>query len=273
MSDDLQCGAWQQRALTSLRFRRSIHFWAQQWNGGSPEPLTCEDFPFSLPRREVPTLRIAISSGQNLEGLSGVLKEVAAEQASEMRDLVLAALVSVLYAVTQRTEVGIWIDCPSRLSELNGSLFGPLATSHVLAIDLIGADTGQELVRRILAGSREAASHQGIPLELVWRVLGRSFEPLEAGVSFGYLETPDRSQLADDCRARGWPLLHTGGRYAIEFRAYADGGSLWIWSTYLTDRFPPDRVEQLVTAWGRVLRSWADGGLHGSAALAAEASA
>jgi len=151
---------WQRQWLQGERLEAQHRYWAQRL-AGAPAQL---DFPADFKRPERPSGRgDDVFMDTAAPGLAALAR---AEDATPFMVLA-AAFAAALVRYSGQTDICLGTPVAGRNHPQTEKLVGFFVNTLVLRIDLSGAPSFREAVRRVRAAAREAFAHQDLPFEKI----------------------------------------------------------------------------------------------------------
>ena len=155
--------AWQVEELASGRYQEQLKYWKTRL-AGAPAALDLPLFRSSLVEPGAPPL----VSRMTLEpGLLEELEKLASAQGSTLFMLLLSGYALLLGRLGRVEDLVIGTPVAGRKSPHNGTqdLIGPFINTLPLRVDLAGAASFSDLLRRVRAVCLEAYANQDLPFE------------------------------------------------------------------------------------------------------------
>ena len=222
----------------------SAHYWSNVWS--QTAPLTTTDLPFSLPDVVVKRrfgCRTRLLPAEAVEAL----RRASAVDGHRVSTLLLSAVVCVLHHATRKRHLAIWSEF--RASEITpqSSMVGAFSTAHILAFNLTHVVSAQTLITEVERAVSATHEHQNIPLDLVWRLQGRSFlhrQSRPSHLSFQHLVF--ESPRVDSVILETWPLLATDRRRGLQFISFEERDRIGLVATYDTSTLRESAIDDLL---------------------------
>ncbi len=233
-----------QRRLAIRQTRTSMSYWRDRWNGGQIQPVTCEHLVSSLPQSDLGPGSLAGSSVSLPAAQARALRDVARTTGEGLDDLLLTAVVTALQHATQRTSVSIWTERRQVALMSSPWLFGPCSTAHALFVPFVRARSVWDGLRAVREARRDAAIHEEIPLELIWRAARTGPLHRTGGIAFQYLRFDPSAQ--DGLVVVPWPLADTDPAIGLQFIAVDAGSNISMSAAFGRGRLPRATVDTLL---------------------------
>ncbi|WP_437931313.1 amino acid adenylation domain-containing protein [Sorangium sp. So ce291] len=241
---------WQRRTLAGAHLEALVSWWTQRLRG-----LPTLELPTDRPRGSVQTFAGAERTAALPPRLLGDL-DALCQRAGVTRFMAwLAVLAVVLKRATGQDDLAVGTAVANRpRPELEG-VVGMFVNTLVLRVDLAGASTFSELLRRARTTAIEAFEHQAAPFEKVVEALqprrDMSRSPLFQ-VMFVVQSSPMPAVALGDLSVE---LLDVGAettRFDLRFCVEARGAGQVLSLQYNTDLFDPQTADELVASFAQV---------------------
>jgi alpha-ketoglutarate-dependent taurine dioxygenase len=151
---------WQRDWLQGEALEEQLAYWQRRLSGVSTLML-----PTDRPRPPTPSYRGANEAILFSEGLSASLRALARSEGVTLFMALLAALQTLLYLWTGRTDIVVGTDIANRTREETERLIGFFVNLLALRTDFSGAPTFYELLRQVQRVTLDAYAHQEAPFE------------------------------------------------------------------------------------------------------------
>ena len=247
---------WQRQQKEGMRDQLS--YWKRQLKGAPP----VLNLPSARPRPGRQTFRGARHSFTWTADLTGSLKALSRQQNVTLFMILVAAFKTLVYRLTEQTDILIGVPIAGRSRAETESLIGCFINTLVLRTDLSGNPSFIELLQRVREATLGAYQHQDLPFELLVEALhlerNLSYMPL-VQVLFDFINIPP-SEVPQLPGLTARPLegsLQTAKQdliidiYEVDERL---SGSV----EYNTDLFEPSAITGLMNSYETLLRNIVD---------------
>jgi amino acid adenylation domain-containing protein len=242
---------WQRDWLRGDVLDKQIEYWRGQLSGDLP----MLDLPLDRPRPAQPSFRGAQIVHHLGEDASRGLNTLAAREKVPPFTVLLTSLAVLLHRYSEQDTVSIGSPISNRARPELQSMVGYLANTVLLRIDLGGAPTFREAVRRAHGVNIGAQSNQDLPFDKVVEIVqperDLSGTPL-LQVMFVYRSENISGLAANSGLPAGNRELNTGNgtsKFDLTFALEAAGDGYRLEIEYATDLFDEDTIHRMTGHW------------------------
>jgi hypothetical protein len=243
---------WEWHWLRSPAFASRVARLREQWLTMEVDQLRYSDLPFSLPPSGRPPGK-AFDSIEIERETALRLNEVARHFRITLPSLFLSSLAICLARWTGKKRFPVWINLANREQLEFQSAFGWFAGTRFICVDLAHNEPWIELFRRVNGTLLDAVEHQNVPLDLVWRSLGRLPLRSDLKILFDFVKqgssvslNPDSSDGVTMNRMDFAILRKLGTPVGLEFVVAEEGGRITLAAGYYEDRILRQGVRQML---------------------------
>lgn len=238
---------WQRQRLQGHRLEELLAYWRDKLAG-----LPTLDVPTDRPRPPMPSFRGARVAWSLPPDLSQALRELARDEGATLFMLLLSGFAALLGRYAGQDDVAIGSPAANRdRAEVEG-LIGFFVNTLVLRVDLRGAPSLRELVRRVRTLTVDVLAHQELPFERLVeelapeRSLSRS--PLVQVMFQFFDDTSARERLGETPRSPRQALDFDQGTAPFDLccTGWPSGAGLVGFMEYSTDLFDAVTCERLL---------------------------
>jgi len=235
---------WQRRWMQGEVLERHLDFWRRHL-GGDPSLL---ELPTDRPRPDDPTYRGSWWTGHFPDRLAAEVSQLARREGATLFMILLAAFDVLLARYAGQDDVMVGVATSNRSRPETENLIGFLVNTLPLRVDLSGAPTFRELLRRVREASLQVFAHQELPLErLIEAVRPERSEP-DAPLfrtTFGVRNAPRETLEMEGLEVGSVGVEEQTARFDLTLWVAQHEGSLsatWILDADLFDRSTIERM-------------------------------